>query len=50
MYFNFLIFNFAPLQVLRLGRVPHVPQPCYGPDESVWVQRSASNKMMETTV
>jgi hypothetical protein len=29
-YFNVLIFNFAPLHVLRLGRVPHLPHPCYG--------------------
>jgi hypothetical protein len=28
--FNFLIFNFAPLHVLRLGGVPHLPHPCYG--------------------
>jgi hypothetical protein len=30
LYFNFLIFYFAPLHVLRLGRVPHLPHPCYG--------------------
>jgi hypothetical protein len=26
----YIYFNFAPLHVLRLGRVPHLPDPCYG--------------------
>jgi hypothetical protein len=30
-----LIFNFAPLNVLPLGRVPHVPHPCYGSDQLI---------------
>jgi hypothetical protein len=31
-FFNCCInfINFAPLHVLRLGRVPHLPHPCYG--------------------
>jgi hypothetical protein len=31
-FLNFCInfFHFAPLPVLRLGRVPHLSHPCYG--------------------
>jgi hypothetical protein len=46
---NFCI-HFAPLHVLHLGRVPHLPHPCYSSNPGYWIRNSVAGCSMTNNV